>query len=475
MISALSALLKNDDSKLHIYKLIFQLWIITFPFGSMILSISLGFFTLYPYLMLLMLLLAFSFFFKTEKRPLFSKVALSFFGIFFLYALILGISSWHKSYSLFDLRNIALFVTTIYLLHRSSEIMGWKETKRILGDIFALFFIIFTLIAAFELFTGIHIKGLFTQKLTELAVTSTTYNPIFIFDNPNNFITYYLIIGVVALLLNQTIRDRFGLSTLIMVLILAFSIFNNSRFGEISSFLMLLEIFILHFKPIFEYSKKHCFALAIILGLAILTFASNPLYFGPIWEKSDKYIENSIMLVQTESPYNVVDHKSLDTCKNKQEIVTAFKNHRTTETSLGSDAVRSKLIKNGLYLFANSNGLGVGPGMYRYYHDQKQIPNNVVLQNGPHNWTIELVSQYGIIGILYLLLFTYMTVVSILSIKKAKDSVILFLFSTLIFFIMSNSPSAFGLLDINWIFTGIILLFFTNEILKTDNIEHKTE
>jgi len=475
MISALSALIKNDDSKLHIFKLIFQLWMISFPFGSMILSISFGFFTLYPYLLLLGLLLIFSLFFKKGKRPLFSKIALSYFVLLFLYAIVLAVTSWEKSYSLFDLRNVALFVSTIYLLHRSSDIMGWKETKRILGELFSLFFIIFTLIALFEFFTGIHIKGLFTQKLLDLPATSITYNPIFIYDNPNNFITYYILIGISSILLNDKIKNSILTCLLVISLLFFFINLNNSRFGEISIFVLFSGVLILHFSRIKQYLFKLILPITIVVFFVILTFLSNPLYFGPLWINCNRYIENEILLIQTQKPYKVFSHNNLDSIPNKNEIVSAYKSYKEIQDAKGSNKIRAKLIKNGVYLFKLSHGLGVGPGMYRYYHDKKQIPENVEKQNGPHNWTIELLSQYGIVGILYFLLFSYMIIVSILSIKKAKVSVILFLFSTFIFFIMSNSPSAFGLLEINWIFTGIILLFFTNEILKTDNIEHKTE
>lgn len=494
MMSLFSESFKNQNLKLTIYKALLQLLIISFPFGAMIFSLHLVYFTIYPYIVVLFSLFIFSFFFISQKKELsgsskhedelyralrnkrlFYKISFLYFVLLFLYGLLLAFISGVKSYSIFDLRSLALFTVTIFIFYRSEQIIGWEKFKKMLGSIFALIFIAFTIIGIFEFLTGIHIQGSFTQKLLESPVSNEIYNPFFIYDNPNNFITYYIIIGITLFLLNDKIKSNFGLSVLILTLIFAFSSLNNSRFGELSSIVIFIETVTIHYRSIKYYIIKHYIPILIILIFTLCAFMFNPLYFGPLWQKSDRYIENSILLVQTDYPYKVIDNKSLDTCKNRDEIISAFKSYRSDVASKGSDAVRAKLIKNGLFLFTKSNGIGVGPGMYRYYHDIKQIPNNVALQNGPHNWAIELISQYGILGILYFLLFLYMTVVSLCSLKKAKEAAILFLFSTLIFFIMSNSPSAFGLLDINWIFTGIILLFFTNEILINDKIEHKKE
>lgn len=464
--------IKPYKSKESIYKIIFQLLIISFPFGAKIFSYSLGFFTIYPYLLILGILVLFSFFFKHKRHSIFNKIALGYFFALLIYGIVLAFFTWKKEYTLFDLRNLVLLTTTIYILFRSEQIIGWKVLKHQLGDLFSLLFITFTIIAFFEYITGIHLSGYFTQILSESAVSSITYNPLFIYDNPNNFITYYILIGVLVILLCDKIRTNLGSSTLVLILIFTLSNLNNSRFGELSSIVILFEVIFIHYKSIKAYQIKHFISIQIIIFFALITYLSNPLYYGPMWQKSDKYIENGILLVQTEKPYLVLNNKSLDTCKNKNEIISAFKLYRENVNAHGSNAIRAKLIKNGVYLFSKSHGIGVGPGMYRYHHDNKQIPEDVGLQNGPHNWTIELISQFGIAGISYFILFLFMISWAFLTIRKQPKNSILFVSSTLVFFIISNSPSAFLLLDINWIFTGIILLFFSNEILNSQSIEN---
>ncbi|MFZ4412854.1 MAG: O-antigen ligase family protein, partial [Bacteroidales bacterium] len=163
----------------------------------------------------------------------------------------------------------------------------------------------------------------------------------------------------------------------------------------------------------------------------------------------------------------------LDSSSNKQMIVAAYKKFREEQNQKGSDAIRLKLIKNGIYLFKESNGFGVGPGMFRYLHNEKKIPEDVGEQNGPHNWIIELLSQYGFFCLIYVFFVIFMIWKSIQFSKYHQRYSIIFILSIIGFLIMSNSPSGFGLLDINWIFTGIMILFFTNEITKTSAIENK--
>lgn len=473
-MSFFTNLMKPFSSKESVYKILFQLLIISFPFGAKIFPFSLGILTVYPYLILLGILILFSFFFKSKKYELFNRIALGYFFILFIYGMVLACFSWEKEYSLFDLRSLFLYTATIYLFFRSEQIMGWKEMKRVLGDLFSVLFIAFTFIALFEYLTGIHFSGYFTQVIYQLPVSSITYNALFIYDNPNNFITYYILIGSLAIILCDKIRNNFAFSILVAVLIFTLSNLNNSRCGELSSIILLIEVIVIHFKSIKTYGIDNLIPILVIALFIFVAFFSNPLYYGPIWEKSDKYIENEILVVQTEEPFQVLDYNSLDTNKNKNEIISAYKMYRENVNIHGSNAIRLKLIKNGIYLFLKSHGLGVGPGMYRYHHDTKQIPEDVGQQNGPHNWSVELLSQYGIVGILYFILFLFMAFWALFTIRKNFKNSAIFLLSTLVFFIMSNSPSAFLLLDINWIFTGIILLYFSNEILIHKPIENKS-
>lgn len=473
-MSFFTNLMKPFNSKESVYKILFQLLIISFPFGSKIFSFSLGILTIYPYLVLLGFLILFSFFFKPEKYGLFNKIALSYFILLFIYGLVLAFFSWEKEYSLFDLRSLFLYTASIYLFFRSEQIMGWKEMKRVLGNLFSILFIAFTFIALFEYLTGIHFSGYFTEEIAKSPVSSITYNTLFIYGNPNNFITYYVLMGSIAIILCDKIKNNFGFSILVIVLIYALSNLNHSRFGVISSCILLLEIIIIHMKSLKTYVIHNLIPILVTAFFILVAFFSNPLFYGPIWEKSDRYIENGILVVQTEEPFQVLDYRSLDTNKNKKEIVAAFKLYRENVNLHASNAVRMKLIKNGIYLFINSHWLGVGPGMYRYHHDTKQIPEDVGLQNGPHNWTVELLSQYGIVGMFYFILFLFMAFWALMTLQKNFQNSMRFLLTTLVFSIISNGPSAFLLLDINWIFTGIILLYFTNEILIRKPIENKS-
>ncbi len=418
------------------YSIIFQIWVISFPFGSYVLYISMGYFTLYPFLLLLICLFGYSFFFKYESEPIINKIVITFLSSLLIYALIRASISGFSSYAIFDIRSLILFLFTVFIIFRSNSILGWQKLKPLLGNTFILFFIIFTMIAVFEYLAGIHIWGHYVEKLLLTPITTeVTYTPVFIYDNPNNFITYYILIGVTTILLNNKIQQNIWQSSFIIVLLLSFSYIANSRFGVFTNVILIISIILINIKQIKTYIYKNKYSIILVLGLTLMCFFFNPIYIGPIWQKTINTKEN------------ILKQKEID-----------------LSNQLESNTIRLKLIKNGIYLFKESNGFGVGPGMFRYYHDEKKVPENVFSHANPHNWIIELLSQYGFFCFFYIIFFIYMIWNTFLNYKFHKNYSIIFVASILIFFIISNSPSAFGLLDINWIFTGILILYYTSEI-----------
>jgi hypothetical protein len=468
-------ILKNMlKGNVKIYEIIFQICMISFPFGANILSIYTGFFTIYPYLLILTGLFIYSFFFKQTTTPKYYKVVVAYFFALLAYAVLRASISGFNSYAVFDIKNLLLLFITIYVLFQSDIILGWFKIKKILGNIFVLFFILFTLIAVFEYLTGIHIWGQFSEKLLTLPISGVTYTPVFVYDNPNNFITYYILIGILAIMLNDDIQHNLWISLIIIGLMVCFSLVADSRFGKITSVFLFISIFLIQFNKIKTYFFDRKFSFVLIIVFILISFLFKPLYFGPYWQKNDRSFENEIVLVQTQPSIKVFNIYQLEDSSMKQEVVVAYKKFKDDQQLKGSNAVRFKLIKNGWYLFKTSHGLGVGPGMYRYLHDTKKVPENVEAQNGPHNWIIELLSQFGFFCFLYILFLLFMIWISIRSYKNHKSSSLFFIVSILAFLIMSNAPSAFGLLDINWVFTGIMILFFRNEIINTPEIENRT-
>ncbi len=465
---------KNIKGNVSIFEILFQICMISFPFGAKILSLYLGFFTIYPYLFFLGILIIYSFSFKIIKIPKYYIIFIAYLSVLLAYAIIRAFMSGFSSYAVFDIRNLLLFLSTIFLLFRSDAILGWNKLKSILGNIFGLFFITFTLVAIFEYLTGIHIWGQHVETLMKLPVSATTYSPVFCYDNPNNFITYYILIGLTVIMLNDEIQHNLWISLIIVGLMFCFSMVSDSRLGKIASVIILIGLFPYHLFQIKSFLKNKKYSIILILSFVLIAFFFNKLYFGPLWSTTDRYVENEILIEQSMPTIKIFNIYQLDSSSNKQMIVSAYKKFREEQNQKGSDAIRLKLIKNGIYLFKTSNGFGVGPGMFRYLHNEKKIPENVGEQNGPHNWIIELLSQYGFFCLIYIFFVLFMIWKSILLSKYHQRYSIIFIISIIGFFIMSNSPSGFGLLDINWIFTGIMILFFTNEITKTSAIENKS-
>ncbi|MFZ4414023.1 MAG: hypothetical protein ACOYOV_13140, partial [Bacteroidales bacterium] len=206
---------KNIKANVKIFEILFQICMISFPFGAKILAISMGFFTIYPYLFLLGILIIYSFSFKITKTPKYYIVFIVYLSVLLGYAIIRAFFSGFSAYAVFDIRNLLLFLFSIFILFRSDAILGWNKLKSLLGNIFVLFFVIFTLVAIFEYLTGIHIWGQHVETLLKLPVSAVTYSPVFCYDNPNNFITYYILIGLIAILLNDEIQHNIWISLII--------------------------------------------------------------------------------------------------------------------------------------------------------------------------------------------------------------------------------------------------------------------
>jgi teichuronic acid biosynthesis protein TuaE len=71
-------------------------------------------------------------------------------------------------------------------------------------------------------------------------------------------------------------------------------------------------------------------------------------------------------------------------------------------TSENSISIRVNLIRNGLWSVAQTKGLGIGAGNFEIWVEKNSLFSTRGILN-PHNWWIELVSEYGVvIGIGYL-------------------------------------------------------------------------
>lgn len=129
---------------------------------------------------------------------------------------------------------------------------------------------------------------------------------------------------------------------------------------------------------------------------------------------------------------------------------------------------RVSLILNGLWMFRESNGLGVGAGNFPYYMDKMNPPFTFRDINQPHNLWIEILSEYGIIVFgAFLSFYLYQLKLAWTLTRRAKhshDRRLNLESVTLLVLLISYplaviSPSHYVTDPINWLFLGTVVVF----------------
>ena len=447
---------------------LFIIWFLILPFDAHLFPLDLGIITIYPELILTFLLLLGSFILGQEiQYPTSNKLFQLFFLIWIIYAIGYYPFLNGKYEALHEIRSLILMGATIILIIRAPHIIGKSTFKYLINQLSFIVFIFLAIIGFLEFFTGIHFAGYFTEKLVNLPAGPITYAPVFLYDNPNNFLVYLFSFGCIHLLTNQNI-STYKLFSLILLLTF-FSIAGDSKFGKISSLLL----FILHFIPIIWAKIKSVekIWLRIIFFLIIsllICIISKPLFWGPIWKNNPKYLLAQITpLVINENKATFINRDSLVQIIGEDSLFKSFVAYRERSIVKSVD-LRKNLILNGLYLTKSSNYLGVGPGQFQWYHSQNLVPYPTNKITNPHESNTEIASQYGVI--IFLLFVSFMlykifsTLKSTLEIKKKAT----YLAICTSYLIVSDMPSSWLVLNIAWVFTAILFLF-PDLILNTSN------
>lgn len=453
---------------IKLFSNLFIIWFLLLPFDAQLLPLDLGIITIYPELILTFLLLFGSFILENKiQYPTSNKLFQLFFLIWMLYAIGYYPFLNGKYEALHEIRSLILMSATIILLIRTPFILGKSTFIYLISQLSFVLFLFLAIIGFLEFFTGIHFAGYFTEKLVNLPAGSITYAPVFLYDNPNNFLVYLFSFGCIHLLTNQNISTYKLFS--IFLLLTFFSIAADSKFGKISSLLL----FIFHFTPIIWAKIKSVeqiwLRITFFLFISVLIcILSKPLFWGPIWKDNQKYLLAQINpLVIKENKATFINRDSLVQIIGEDSLYKSFSAYREKGIVKSVD-LRRNLILNGLYLTKFSNYLGVGPGQFQWYHSQNLVPYSTNKISNPHESNIEIASQYGVF--IYLLFVSFMlfkifsTLNSILEIKKKVS----YLAICISYLIVSDMPSSWLVLNIAWAFTAILFLF-PDLILKTSN------
>lgn len=466
--------LKEKAYNQGLNEILLSLLVLSFPFGSAFLSFSIGFMTIYPYLVILCVLVGFGLIRRDFPTSKLARYYLLFVAALLLYSLAYLPFVENLSYAIIDVRSIILMTLTGYVFISQHDFFGFEKWRQILNRSFKLVFIFICAFGVFEFVSGYHFAGASTDKMIERGlVDESVYSPLFIWDNPNNYFVYVALCGLLILLLENDSRKRLNNAVIIFSMGLFFSIVGITRLGQVISLFGLLLSLLLYGLEAYRHSsekKPWLIGAGFILIAFCITWFSNKKFDGiPN--------EHKMRLTQVEPMHPDLHAKYLESLRAQQDSAITPSNMQVPPPGIAernSDGERKALIKNGIDFIKQSFGLGVGPGQYRHLHDSGQIKQYAYGNNGAHFWLIELVSQFGVvITSMYLLLAGWIFYVLIRAFKTDRHGVIFFALAMFLFMLASMMPSAFLILDIHWIFTAISVMVaahLLNQSKKTNEI-----
>ncbi|UNC93612.1 O-antigen ligase family protein [Candidatus Contubernalis alkaliaceticus] len=426
--------------KLTLPQIILFLVIFFSFFGPSIYVYALGSFSLFPYRIVLFVLIFYMLLNLLYNQGAISlkniqvKEYLVFFLIWFLYAVFSvtwAASFQHAARDIFLLfTGVSLILFMVYFLSDLESLQGvywlWLTVACI------------TLLTAFwEITTGNHLAfSAYYQTTREKFL----YVPTAVFKNPNDFATFLTFGAAFLIPFTRYKQGRFAKVSGLVVLIFLFLILlkTNSRANYIA---VLLQISII-FMFLKSTKKMYVLFLAVVLGLGF--FAVMP--------------DKAVIFNQA---YTHLEHILYE-----------------LSVAGTSASTRINLAKNCIYFLLSSGGFGVGAGNAEYYMAGRQMYDTGGILN-VHNWWMEILTNYGlfiITGYLYLYVKMIKSIIYYLK-SEINTQERMFCEAALLglvgFFAASLSPSSVMVLGFKWTFMGfVITLLNALRIRKGKKIEH---
>jgi hypothetical protein len=454
----------------NLVRFLFFAWLLTLPFGSNIGGFSIGLLTIYPNLIVTLAILPFCLI-EVKKFNRFELIILSFLFIWLLSAVISSSFNGFSSEAIFDIRSLIMQFMFGFVLIGSFHILDKAEFLRLvkLGVRCFLFVLLFS--GILEFLTGIHFAGHKTVELLQLPVGNTFYAPMFIYDNQNDYLTYLIFIFLTLNIIDEKIQNNFLFQILVTLVIFVFSTYADSNFakmicGGICVWLVLKTVMV-HIKL---NGLKSINPYLIVLLLFGITIFNNQIFLGPKYENGGNYRLNGVsMIAKKDGKLTVVSAKDYLSKKELQDLIDEL-DSINTKSPAGSVNLRKNLIINGIDFIKSAPVLGIGPGGYAQKCKKKQNKYFVNTHTSPHNFPIEIISQFGLFGWLYFsfLIFIFVSFFQIrTTISSAEKIALVFLMVSLPFLWMM--PSSYLYLSINWLLLPILAIQLT--IFQTKRID----
>lgn len=439
--------------------ILFLSWLLTLPFGSNLLGVSLGPLTIYPNLILTLILAPLGILsFKKWNKLEFS--ILGFLFLWLLFAIFQGQKSGFLKEEIFDIRSLMMQFLAAVVLIGTYHSVGKEQFLKYTLIGFRCFLFILLSAGIIEFLTGIHFAGTKTQELLELPVGNNFYAPMFIYDNQNDYLTYLIFTFLILNLFDEKLRNNNYLQLLFSVIIFVFASYADSNFAKILSFgMIVLQLGILSYLQI---KKKKIVDLLPYVGafiLLIITVFTNTLFFGPKYENSANYRLNGVQIVNQEKGKMEVISAKEQLSKLEQNQVIAYLDSVNTKSPEGAANLRKNLILNGIDFIKSAPVFGLGPGGFALKIKRNEHKHFIHTHTSPHNFPIEIISEFGVFAWTYfvLILIVFVAIIKLHKfISVAHKIGFLQLLIALPFLWMM--PSAYLYLSIHWLFLPLLLI-----------------
>lgn len=276
------------------------------------------------------------------------------------------------------------------------------------------------MLAIWELATGNHLPGawidsqpFYVQRLIAVAT----------FHNPNNLAAFLLLLSSIIITKYMFVKNHYLKNTVLflyMTLILLIIFLTGSRISAVGLIMMIIIYIVIENKN----RRYAVFLTTLIVALII------PLY-----------VQYSDQLPRVDS------------------IIKVFERGVSNDSS---GSIRLNLTLAGFDMLASSGGLGIGAGNFQslMIGGYKNFPTGGIID--PHNWWIEVLSEYGIVSfLLYFFIWIYLLYIMALYGSTNIKKIIILSYA---FFVASFANSSYGAQSTNWLFHATLLMFVLNVV-----------
>jgi hypothetical protein len=449
-------MLKDHLKNAKLWKVVFQVYFISMPFSGYLFPIDCGSFTLFLALDAL-IILQYLFIKNFKKIPLWGFIVLGWIWIVLLYSIIFGLTKTFDIYVKNTLHDWLMWTLTIQAFIGVYLELGWKVTRRLIINGLVYFLLILIFFGLFEIFTGLHFESPHTELFNSPRDDNFFFAPVFIFANVNDYcLTFLGCLVLIWLLIKNKVDHTLPLlgGTLALLLL---GYIASARLTAIAGVLFSTYLIISYLRKNASYFLKSNWGLIIFcLGCFVWVF-----FTAEFYSPNQMEIKSKPRIEIVNSAKTVIPEKKTEIDKEKKtEIIK--------EKRMSSYSIRKNLILNGIDFFLEKPLLGHGPGSFERLSSQTKGRRSTFNMINPHNFIINLLTQFGALGGLILL---FAGVFIFQGIKKfglfSSQAMELIVFC-LIFILLSCIPANFTHLQLLWLGTIVFLLHYIENISKAN-------